>query len=194
MPNAMVALRNIGGALCSTTQSLAYAHTRVPWSNAAKTRNPLTFAGVTQTCQQISAVSRPKSIPYYQDMWRSYCCLTSFFLIVDTCLSSEDIARQSCAMVPKWRFFCVLYFSASRMQHISDMHSKFTLRPHHVWRYGTIQYNIKTRNAPYVTRMLIVGAVDIQPPTAEIRRGKKIEEERNHRAKYNGLPYSIGRP
>jgi len=37
--------------------------------------------------------------------------------------------------------------------------------------------------------------VDIQSATAEIRRGKKIEEERrkekdrNHRAKYNGLPY-----
>jgi len=25
--------------------------------------------------------------------------------------------------------------------------------------------------------------VDIQSPTAEIRRGKKIEEDRNHRAK-----------
>jgi len=28
--------------------------------------------------------------------------------------------------------FCVLYFSASRVQHISDMDSKFALRPHHV--------------------------------------------------------------
>jgi len=39
--------------------------------------------------------------------------------------------------------------------------------------------------------------VDIQFPTAEIRRGKKKEEEeeeeRNHKAKYNGLLYSIGR-
>ena len=34
--------------------------TRVPCSNAAKMRNPLKFAGVPQTCQQISAVSRPK--------------------------------------------------------------------------------------------------------------------------------------
>jgi len=33
---------------------------RVPCSNAAKTRNPLKFAGVPQTHQQISAVSRPK--------------------------------------------------------------------------------------------------------------------------------------
>ena len=27
---------------------------------------------------------------------------TSFFLIVDTCLYCEDIARQTCAVVPRW--------------------------------------------------------------------------------------------
>jgi len=27
-------------------------------------------------------------------------------------------------------------FPASRVQHISDMHSQFALRPHHVQRYG----------------------------------------------------------
>jgi len=40
--------------------------------------------------------------------------------------------------------------------------------------------------------------VDIQSPTAEIRRGKKEEGkkiDRNHTGqKYNGLPYYIGRP
>ena len=30
--------------------------------------------------------------------------LNNFFPIVDMCLSSEDITRQSCAMVPRWRF------------------------------------------------------------------------------------------
>jgi len=34
-----------------------------------------------------------------------------------------------------WRFF-VSIFSASRVQHVSDLHSKFALRPHHVWKYG----------------------------------------------------------
>jgi len=34
--------------------------TRVPCSNAAKTRNPLKFAGVAQTPEPISAVNRPK--------------------------------------------------------------------------------------------------------------------------------------
>jgi len=27
-------------------------------------------------------------------------------------------------------------FSASHMQHISDLHSTLVLRPHHVWKYG----------------------------------------------------------
>jgi len=52
-------------------------------------------------------------------------------------------------------------FPASRVQHISDLHSKFALRPHHVWKY----------------------MVDIQSAAAEIRRGIKKVKERNHRAK-----------
>ena len=55
MPNVMVALPNIGGALCSTPQTLADAHYRMPCSNAAKTRNPLKLAGVPQTNERISA-------------------------------------------------------------------------------------------------------------------------------------------
>ena len=110
--------------------------TRVPCSNAAKTRNPLKFAGVPQTPEPISAASAPKFTEvHYQDMWRRYCCLTSFFPIVDTSLSCEDICRQSCAMVPRWRFLATFLgpaLAASHMQHISDLHSKFALRPHHV--------------------------------------------------------------
>jgi len=54
------------------------------------------------------------------------------------CLSCEDIARQSCAMVPM-RFLATFLrpvFSASRLQQDSDLHLKFALRPHHVWKYG----------------------------------------------------------
>jgi len=49
---------------------------------------------------------------------------------------------------------------ASRVQLASDLHSKFALRPHHVYKYG----------------------IDIQSATA-VRRGKKEERRRNHRAK-----------
>jgi len=40
-------------------------------------------------------------------------------------------------------------FAASRVQHVSDLHLKFALRPHHVCKYA-----------------------DIHSATAEIRRGK----------------------
>jgi len=65
--------------------------------------------------------------------------LNKFFPIVNTCLSCEDIARQSGAMVPRWRFLATFLrpvFAASRVQHISDLHSKLALRPHHVWKCG----------------------------------------------------------
>ena len=83
---------------------------RVPCSNDAKTRNLLKFAGVLQTNETISASSGPK----FTIWWRRYCCLPSFFPIVDTRLSCEDIARESCAIVriedDFLHHFCVLYF------------------------------------------------------------------------------------
>jgi len=90
--------------------------TRVSCSNAAKTRNPLQFAGVPQTRQQCQPLVG-RSSPYYEDTWRRYRCLTSFFPIVDTCLSCEDTARQSCTMMPKWRFFASCIFSEPRAAH-----------------------------------------------------------------------------
>ena len=59
-PNVMVALSNIGGALCSTPQSLADARYYMPCSNADKMRKPLKIAGVPQTPETISAASGPK--------------------------------------------------------------------------------------------------------------------------------------
>jgi len=90
-----------------------------------------------QGCPKLANRSQPlvgRSSPYYQDMWR-FPWLTSFFPIVDTCLSSEAIARQTCAMVPKWRLLRPI-FPASHVQHISHLRSKFALGPHHVWKYG----------------------------------------------------------
>jgi len=118
--------------LINTTVWLTHT-TRVPCSNAAKTRNPLKFAGVPKFPNQSQPLVGRSSL-YYEDMWSRCCCLTIFFRIVETCL-----ARQSSAMVPTQPFFgdfLRLVFSVSRMQHISDLHSKFALRPHHVWKYG----------------------------------------------------------
>jgi len=93
-------------------------------------------------CPKLTKRSQPLvgwSSPCCENMWGRYCCLTSFFPIVDTCLRCKDVAWQSCAMVPRWRFFGDFLhpvFSASRVQHVSDLRRKFVLRPHHVWKYG----------------------------------------------------------
>jgi len=119
MPNVMVALPNIGGTLCSTPQSLADAHYYTPCSNTAKTRKPLKLAGVPQTNETISAASGPK----FTILWghvEEVLLLNKFFPIVDMCRSCEDIARQSCAMVPRWRFlatFLRLICSEPRAAH-----------------------------------------------------------------------------
>jgi len=93
-------------------------------------------------CPKLPYRSQPlvgRSSPYCGDIWRRHCCLTNFFLIVDTCLSCKDIARQSCTMVRRWRLFGDFLrpaFPASRVQGASELHPKFALRPHHVWKYG----------------------------------------------------------
>jgi len=113
-------------------------NTGVPCSNSAKTRNPLKFAGVSQTTEPISDASGPK----FTILWErvdEILLLNKFFPIVDTCLSCEGIARHSCAMVPRWRFFDDFLrpvFAASPVQHVSGLHMKFALRPHHVCKYG----------------------------------------------------------
>jgi len=110
----------------------------VPCCSAAKTRNPLKFA----LCPKLPDRSQPlvdPSSPYCGDMWRRYCCLTVFFLILDTCLSCADTARQCCAMVPRWRLFGDFLgpaFPASSAQQVSDLHSKFALGRHHELKYG----------------------------------------------------------
>jgi len=66
-----------------------------------------------QGCPKLRNRSQPlvgRSSPYYEDIWRRYCCLTCFFPIVDTCLSCKDTAQQSRAMVLRWRFFACCIF------------------------------------------------------------------------------------
>jgi len=155
IPNVMAALLNIGGALCSTLQSWLTPNTGVPCRNAAKTRNPLKYAGVPKLTKRSQPLAR-RSAPHCKHLWRRYCCLI-ICPIVDTCLSCQDIARQIGGMVPRWRIFLSVLcpvFSASSVQQVSDM---LNLHKGHT---------------------MCGSMVDIQSPTAEIRRGKKKEEER----------------
>jgi len=138
MPNAMAALPNIRGNLCSMLQ-FGWCPLLVPCSKVAKLWNPLKFAAVPETCQKISAVSGPKFTILWGQVGETLLFNKFFFQIVDTCLSCKDIARESCAMVRRWRIFGDFLgpaFPASCVQHISDLHSKFARRPHHVWKYG----------------------------------------------------------
>jgi len=61
---------------------------------AAKTRNPLTLAGVPQTNKMVSAASGPKFTILQGHVGKTL-LFNKFFSIVDMCLSCEDIARQS---------------------------------------------------------------------------------------------------
>ena len=59
----------------------------------------------------------------------------NFFPIVDIAL----VAKIQLDKVVPWCAdgdFLGPAFSASHMPHVSDMHLKFALRPHHVWKYG----------------------------------------------------------
>jgi len=137
MPNVMVALPNIGGALYSTPQSLADAHyTRVSCSNAAKTRKPLKLEGMPQTRQQMSAVSSPK----FTILWghvEEVSMFNDFFFGLSMHASAAKIQPDKVVRWCQNGDFLPPVFSASSVQHISDVHSKFALRPHHVWKYGS---------------------------------------------------------
>jgi len=92
-------------------------------------------------CPKLDNRSQPvvgRSSPYYEDMCRRYCCLTIF----SACQYMPYLQRHSptnlwdgAQMATFWRFLRAV-FSASPAQHASDLHSKFTLRAHHVWKYG----------------------------------------------------------
>ena len=131
----MVALPNIGAALCSTPQfgwrplleccAVMLSRRESRWN--------------LQGCPKLTKRSQPlvgRSSLYYEDMWRKYRCLTSFF---SDCRYMPQLRRYSPIKLSdgaKMAIFLRPVFSASRVQHISDMHSKFALRPHHVWKYG----------------------------------------------------------
>jgi len=126
--------------------------TRVPCSNAAKTRNPLKFAGVRQTGKQISAVSGPK-FSILSGHVDEVLLFNSFFPIVDTCLSCEDIARQICAMVIRWRFL------ASFLRHVFQ-------------RAACSTFHTCILNS-HEGHIMCGSMAEIQSGTAENRRGKR---------------------
>ena len=92
-------------------------------------------------CPKLVNRSQPligRRLPYCDDIWRRYCCLTSCFDCRHVLVTKKqpDKAVRWCPDGEFLAFFCIQYFSASSVQHISDLHSKSALRQHHVWKYG----------------------------------------------------------
>jgi len=98
-------------------------------------RNPLKLAGVRQTRQQISAVSGPKFTILCRHVEEILLFNKIFFQLSIHALVAKiqpDKVVQSSADGD----FLRPVFPVSRVQHISDLHSKFALMLHHVWKYG----------------------------------------------------------
>ena len=95
-----------------------------------------------QRCPKLANSSQPlvgRSSPYCGDMWRTHCCLTGFFQLSIHALVAKiwpDKGVRWCPDGDFWRLFLHPVFSASRVQQVSELHLKFALRPHHVWKYG----------------------------------------------------------
>jgi len=93
-------------------------------------------------CTKLANRSQPlmgRSSPYCEDMWGRYCCLRSFLRLSISALVakiSPDKVVRWCAYGDFFASFLRSAFPASRVQQVSDMHSKFALRPHHVRKYG----------------------------------------------------------
>jgi len=109
MPNVMVALLNIAGALCSTPQSLADAHYLNAVQSRSKTRKPLKVAGVPQTPETISAASRPM----FTILWghvEEILLINKFFF---DCRHMPQLRTHSPTKLwdgAQMAVFCVLYF------------------------------------------------------------------------------------
>jgi len=91
-----------------------------------------------QGCPKFTNTSQPlvgRSSPYYDNMWKRYRRFSSFFRLLIHALAAKIQSEK----VVQWcqnGDFLHSVFSASDVQHISDMHSKFALRPHHVRKYS----------------------------------------------------------
>ena len=132
-------------------------------SNASKTQNPLKFVGVPQTPEPISAVSGPK-FTILSGHVEEVLMLNKFFFRLPIHALGTKIWPDKVVRWCRYGDFLRPVFAASRVQRISDLHSRFALRPHHVPKYG------KQSKHPISYRW-------------DYRRGKKEEEEEERRRK-----------
>jgi len=125
---------------------------------AVKTRSPLKFAGVPQTNETISAASMPKFTilwGYVEEILRLNKSFFSDCRYVQLQRHSPTKLWDGAQMAIFGEFLRPA-FSSSGVQHVSDLHLKFALRP-----------------------CTMCGSMaDIQSATAEIRRGNKKDRKK----------------
>ena len=147
--------------------------TRMPCSNAAKTPNPLEFAGVPQTNETISAASGPKFTILWGHVEEILLLNKFLFRLSMHALFAKiqpDKVVRWCPDGDFWRLFCVPYLQRAPCR--------------------TFQTCILNSHQGHA---MCRSMVEIQSVAAEIRRGKKkkIEEDRQIEItgqKYNGPP------
>ena len=67
--------------------------------------------------------------PYCDDIWRTYWCLTSFFRLTIHAIVAQILSDKFFGVI----FVCCIF--SEPQKNISDMHSKFALRPYHARKY-----------------------------------------------------------
>jgi len=106
----------------------------MPCSNAAKTQNLLKFVGLPKTPEPISAISGPK-FTILSGHVEEVLLLNKFFSDCRYMPQLQDMPDK----VVQWcrdGDFLRPVFATSRLQRISDLHSKFAPMPQHVPKYG----------------------------------------------------------
>jgi len=137
MPNVMVALPNIGCALCSTPNAAKFGWCPLLECRAVTLPRRESCWNL-QGCPKLANRSQPlggRSSPHYEDVGE-VSLFNKFFFRLSIHAAAAKIQPDKVVQWCQNDDFFRPVFSASRVQHISDMHSKFALRPHHVWKYG----------------------------------------------------------
>ena len=138
--------------------------TRVPCSNAAKTRNPLKLPGVPQTNETISAASRPNFTILWEHV-EEILLFNKFFYRLSICALVVTIWPRKMCDGAQMANFCILHFQQAACT-----------------TFQTCILNL------YQGHTMCGSMVDIQSPIAKIRRGKERRKKKPQDENIYGLP------